>query len=131
MYLGLDQMILRESHRPGDKQGLGFFGRYGFRHRDTGMISNYWQTGLSYTGLVPTRDRDVAGFSVSQSILSSLYREHVDELADKETIYELYYKVYITPWFVVTPDLQVISNPSGRSDARDAIVGGVRIRVIF
>jgi porin len=55
----------------------------------------------------------------------------VDPLADRETVYELYYSIMVTPWLTITPDVQVITNPGGRNDARDALVGGLRIKLVF
>ncbi|GAF99875.1 unnamed protein product, partial [marine sediment metagenome] len=34
-------------------------------------------------------------------------------------------------WCVITPDVQVITNPGGSKDARDALVGGVRVKISF
>lgn len=130
-YLGFDQMLWKENDNPEDIQGLGMFARYGYAHRDVNLGSNYWSAGLSYTGLIPERDRDMSGFAVSQTTLSELYREHVNSDADRETVYEWYYKYFLTDWLILTPDVQVITNPGGEKGDRDAIVGGVRLRVIF
>jgi carbohydrate-selective porin OprB len=130
-YIGLDQMLWKENNDPDDEQGLGFFARYGHAHRDVNKASDYWGAGLSYTGLIPERDKDMCGFAVSQAILSDLYREYRNVDADRETVYEWYYKCYLTNWLVISPDLQVITNPGGDKGDRDAIVGGVRCRIIF
>ncbi len=130
-YLGFDQMVWKEQSDPKDTQGLGVFARYGLAHGDVNKIDRSWQAGASYAGLVPTRDRDVAAFSVSQAILSDRYHDEVDHFADRETVYEWYYLIEVTPWCLITPDFQVITNPGGGKNDRDAIVGGVRIRIIF
>lgn len=130
-YLGLDQMVWKENSDPADRQGLGLFGRYGSSHGDVNRVNCYWQAGASYKGLLPTRERDVTGFSVAQGRISESYRQNVDVRADAETVYEWYYAWYLTPAIIVSPDLQVIQNPGGRKDAPDAIVGGLRLRIIF
>jgi carbohydrate-selective porin OprB len=131
LYLGVDQMIWKERDEPEDSQGLGVYARYGHAPRDVYRISDYWSAGASWKGLIPTRDRDILAFGVSQAIYSSQYRYELHPLADRETVYECYYKWYVTPWFIVSPDLQVITNPGGDRDDRDALIGGVRIRVLF
>lgn len=131
LYIGLDQMVWKENDAPKDTQGLGFFTRYGHAHNDANRVSDYWSAGLSYQGLIPTRDKDIFGFGVSQAIYSAAYRRYVREEADRETVYEWFYNFYLTPWCVITPDLQVVTNPGGDKDDRDAIVGGLRIRIIF
>ena len=55
----------------------------------------------------------------------------MNSLADRETVYELYYAIKVTPCCVITPDLQVITNPGGNKDARDALVGGLRFKIVF
>ena len=131
-YFNFDQMVWKENPTDvKDKQGLGVFARYGFAHPDVNKINHFWSAGAAYHGLVPSRDKDVLGFGVAQSILSKTYRHNVDSRADRETVYELYYAIHVTPWCVITPDVQVITNPGGSKDARDALVGGVRVKIAF
>jgi porin len=130
-YIGADQMIWKENDDPDDEQGLGLFARYGWADEDVERISGYWQAGASYRGLIPTRNDDVCGFSVSQTMLSKVYRQWVNANADRETVYEWFYLVRLTSWLLLTPDLQVITQPGGDTNDRNAVVGGVRCRVIF
>lgn len=131
LYVGLDQMVFREQSDPRDSQGLGLFSRLGMAHGDINRTSLYWSAGMSYQGLLPTRDRDVIGFAVAQAALSSQYHDHVNAKADRETVYEWYYSYYLSPWCIISPDFQVVTNPGGDTDDHDAIVGGIRIRLIF
>ncbi len=130
-YIGFDQMVWKENDDPKDTQGWGVFARYGYANADRNKIADAWEVGTSVKGLIPTRDADVAGFAVSQGMLSEQYRDEIDPLADRETVYELYYAYQLMPWLIISPDLQFITNPGGDTDDRDAIVGGVRVRVIF
>ncbi len=130
-YLGADQLIWKENDGPKDTQGLGWYGRYGCAHGDINKVSDYWATGLSYTGLLPKRDKDVFAFGVAQAIYSKQYRREKNHDADRETVYEWFYKYYVTPWLIVSPDFQVVVNPGGTKAGRDALVGGVRIQIIF
>ncbi|MEE9271193.1 MAG: carbohydrate porin [Candidatus Krumholzibacteria bacterium] len=130
-YVGFDQLVWKENDDPKDTQGLGIYARYGHAHGDVNRVSDYWSAGMSWQGLFPTRDQDVLGLGVSQAILSSRFRREVHEQADRETVYELYCAIHLSPWLIISPDLQVITNPGGDKDDRDAIVGGIRVRVIF
>lgn len=130
-YVTLDQLIYKENDDPTDKQGLGMFLRYGYAHGDVNQLEHFWSAGTQYRGLIPERDNDLLGFGVAQSILSKQYRAEIDSRANRETVYELYYALQVTPWCVITPDIQVITDPGGWSDARDALVGGVRIKIAF
>lgn len=128
-YMSLDQMLLRES--PADMQGLGWFFRYGYRHGDVNRIEHFWSTGAQYEGLIPKRNKDVLGFGMYSVIASEDYREFVNDDFRRETGYELYYKIQVTPWLTFTPDLQYIYQPGGLTSATDAFVIGFRARVIF
>ncbi|MCP4590022.1 MAG: carbohydrate porin [bacterium] len=130
-HFNFDQVVWKESDDPKDKQGLGVFGRYAWAHRDVNQIEHFWSLGAVYQGLIPARDADVLGFGMAQSILSSQYRNNVNNDADRETVYELYYAIKVAPWCVVTPDLQLVTNPGGNKDGRDALVGGVRVKIAF
>ncbi|MBN1490146.1 MAG: carbohydrate porin, partial [Phycisphaerae bacterium] len=130
-YLSFDQMVWKENNDPKDKQGLGLFFNYGFAHGDVNRVEHFWSLGGQYQGLIPTRDKDVLGLGVAQSMLSNQYRHEINSRADRETVYELYYAIQITPWCAITPDVQVITNPGGTKDARDALVGGVRVKIDF
>lgn len=130
-YFNFDQMIYKENNDPKDKQGLGIFARYGFAHGDVNMIRHAWNLGATYRGLIETRDKDLLGFGVAQNIISTQYRHEINSRADRETVYELFYSIEVTPWLTVTPDVQVITNPGGTKDDRDAIVGGIRAMIEF
>ena len=129
MYLSFDQLMWKENSDPKDKQGFGAFFRYGMAHQDINRIAQFWSVGAQYQGLIPTRDKDVLAFGVGDSLLSHTLRHKVNPLADRETVYELYYAIQITPWLIVYPDLQLIVNPGGNQDAHDALVGGVKVKL--
>jgi porin len=128
-YVSFDQLVFRENSA--DRQGLGLFGRYGFRHGDINLVSNFWSVGLSYTGLVPRRPADVLGVAVGQSIPSRTYNARVNRWADAETAAELYYSIAVTGWLTITPDIQYLSSPGFGPFVDDAIVLGLRARMSF
>ncbi len=130
-YVNFDQMVWKENDDAKDKQGLGVFARYGYAKGDVNAINHFWSVGASYLGPIPSRDKDVLAFGVAQSIMSQDLRDEINPLADRETVYELYYAFEVAPWCVITPDLQVITNPGGNKNARDAFIGGVRVKIVF
>ncbi len=130
-YFGFDQMVWKENSEPGDDQGLGVFGRFAAAHGDVNRLSHFWAAGAQYAGLIPTRDKDVLAFGVGQGILSETYRQELNPDADRETVYELYYKIQVFPWMVITPDVQLVTNPGAMRDGRDTLIAGIRMRVNF
>lgn len=130
-WLAFDQLVWKENDDPQDQQGLGAFLRYSFAHPEANRVNHFWSVGAQYQGLFPKRDKDVLAFGVAQSIMSKTLRRELNNLADRETIYEVYYSYLLTPWCAICPDFQFITNPGGNNDARDAVVGGIRVKVSF
>jgi porin len=131
LFLGFDQFVWKENDNPKDKQGFAVFGKYGYAHGDINFIEHYWAVGCQYQGLIPDRDADVLGFGVAQSVISSDYRREIDGTFDRETAYELYYRMKLTQWLSLISDLQFVNQPGGNQDSRDAFVAGLRLRVNF
>ncbi len=128
-YVNFDQMVYRES--PDDLQGLGAFLRWGTRDGDVNRVSYFWSTGLEYTGLLPRRQRDVCGFGVYSLRSSNRYRTEINGDFLRETGYELFYRIQVTEWLQITPDLQYIARPGALDTTDDAFVMGLRARFTF
>ena len=60
-YIGIDQMVWKETDDEGDKQGVSVFARYGYAHGDVNRFDHFWSFGGQYTGLIPGRDKDTLG----------------------------------------------------------------------
>jgi porin len=116
-------------------QGLGWFGRIAFTPADRNFINFYFDTGVSYKGLVPTRDNDTVGVGIGYAQLSNGGRNSLaDEGASPigaEIVIELTYQAEITPWLVIQPDLQCLLNPGGTTDLGSAWVIGGRASLTF
>jgi porin len=127
VYASVDQMVYREG--PDDEQGLGVFGRFGYRDPETFTTSRFWSCGLVYRGLLPGREQDELGFGYALLRSSHLYRDRVNDRWENESIYELYYAVQVSPWLTITPDFQYIDNPGAGGETGHAIVAGIRARL--
>jgi len=116
-------------------QGLGFFGRVAFTPADRNFVNFYFDTGLTYKGLIPTRDNDTTGIAFGYAQLSngarnSLQEEGVSPIG-ADMVMEFTYQAEITPWLIVQPDLQYIINPGGATDLKNAFVIGGRAAITF
>jgi len=148
-YAVLDQMLYRE---PGgetavaDKdgksvaaeksdEGLGWFGRVGFGPQDRNFIGFYFDTGLTYKGLIPSRGEDTLGIAFAYGQLTDGARASLrgegSSPVGAEMVLEATYQCQITPWFAVQPDLQFIINPGATSDLTNALVIGARASIAF
>ncbi len=116
-------------------QGLGWFSRVAFTKTDRNFINFYFDTGLTYKGLIPTRDEDSLGLAFAYAQLSNGARSAVAEEGavpmGAEMVLELTYQAQLTPWLSVQPDLQYIINPGGTSSTENALVIGGRAAIAF
>ncbi len=125
-YLTFDQTLIRENpDQADDAQGLGMFIICDHAQESIIDIDNHIAAGLAYTGLLPNRDNDVVGAGVTCAHLS----DHAGFEHDAETTVEAFYKLQITPWFAVQPDLQYVIDPATAN--HDALVGTLRLAITF
>ncbi|MDB5322098.1 MAG: Carbohydrate-selective porin [Phycisphaerales bacterium] len=129
-YLVLDQAIWRKN--PADKddgRGIDVFLQYGYADASVSPVQHHVGVGLTWTGIVPNRDDDVLGLGASWVRFSDRRGANFD--TDSELAVELFYKLKLTPWLSVKPDLQYVHNPGGVAARNDALVASVRLVVDF
>jgi porin len=129
IYLVADQMLYREHSGTNDPQGLGIFLRYGWADPHVSPIEHHIAGGLSWMGLFPKRDADVLGIGTSCAILSRDRGAGFDDRA--EAAIETFYKIQITPYFSVQPDVQYVINPGGIASRDNAVFAMLRMSVDF
>jgi porin len=127
-YLTVDQMLWREhADSQDDPQGIGAFFQYGWADEDVSEVTQHLGAGFSWTGMIPGRDEDIAGLGASWARLS----DHAEFVENHETAIEWFYKIQVTPWMSLKPDVQYIVNPSSGGEGDDVLVGTVRVDVTF
>ncbi len=103
--------------RDAGNKGLTLFGGVSYANQTTNFMPFYTFGGLIYTGLIPRRDDDTTGFSVSCGRVSSelAKTQRLQGVAPQtsETIMELNYAVHVTKWFTFQPNVQYVVRPSG------------------
>ena len=121
-------MIWKESDDPKDKQGVTVAARYGKARGEVNRIEHFWAVAAQYEGLIPEREKDVLGLGFAQGILADEYKR-VRPAADRESVVEMYYAIHVTPWLVISPDLQFIVNTGGDDNDPDTFVAGLRFKM--
>lgn len=127
VYVAIDQLVFKENEAGDDAQGLGLFFQYGWCPDDYNEINETYGGGLAYTGLVPTRDADMFGAGLVLANFSGVVQDL--EKRHSETATEVFYRIQLTPWWSLQPDLQYIFSPNG--DGQDAFVVGIRTQISF
>ena len=117
----------------GEAGSLDAFARVGYAEEDRSVVSLGIDAGVNFTGLIPGRPDDVLGFGV---VYARISRSFADSQPDPrrwghETVFELTYKIAITPWWSLQPDVQYVLHPGGSTSTRDAVVIGGRVDLLF
>jgi porin len=127
-------MVWQEA--PGSDQGLTLWSAFVLSpQQNIAKLPFQANAGIIYKGLVPTRDNDY-------SIFGFVYGEFSNEIvtttkdnrslhSDYEIVLELAYRVNLTKFAYVQPDLQWVINPGGTHTVPNALVLGAQMSVTF
>ncbi len=128
LYATLDQQLWREDPSdPEGVQGLTLALLCGLADPDVSEVDRNAAVGLQRTGLFEGRDDDVVGIGLAWAG----FAHDAGFGEDEELALELVWKVQVTPWLVVRPDLQYVVHPGGDPALDDAFVGMLRFDVTF
>ena len=141
LYMTFEQRLTAPDGPEGD-QGWYVMAQYGHADAQVSEIEDHAAIGVAGRGIFACRPRDSFGLYLSYADLShdaiDLEFEPEEEgglpphLFDSdEFAVDLYYRFQVTPAIYVQPELQYIANPSGDGEIDDALVGGIRLGVVF
>ena len=133
-----DQMLWREpSGEAGKlkKEGLSSFNVVSWA--DTDNQSNkfpfYFHSGLVYTGLLPSRDKDAIGIAYAYGLYNTetsaswtTYKNYT-----YTSVVEAFYQYKINGWSHFQPFVQIIDNPKGNSRISNATIIGFQVGMTF
>jgi len=128
------QQIWQES--PGSVQGITIFSTFTLSPQQ--RIAQYPFTlgnGLSWVGLIPGRDRDIAllgsFFGTISPKFATAQAETGQGYPTQEWALEASYRIQFTPWLYIQPDMQWIIRPGGTGDIPNALILGGEIGITF
>ncbi len=126
-YLQGDMMLTQEqgSRTP---QGLAGWVQLGLSDEDLTVYHRHLGLGLTWCGLIPTRDGDTIG--ISHSWLQTSRADGAPSDAD-ERVLEVFYGFKAAGWLTLQPDFQWFVNPGGQEARPDLYVGSLRGVAIF
>ncbi len=138
VYYNFDHFLYETDKAAG--HGVGLFGRFGASDGDPNLMQYFYSAGVGGKGLIPTRTLDQ--FGVGYYYLDIQSPTFTRPLAGTRSFlrdewgFEAYYNVAVTPWMLLTPDIQVIGPAQKRQLAnRDSVdtgtVLGIRGQLIF
>ena len=109
VYYNFDQYLY--DPKRGSGEGVGVFGRLCVSDGDPNFMHYFYSLGIGGKGIIPGRGRDRFGLGfyyidVSNPELQGLFQN--TKLLRDEYGFEAFYNVAITPWLMLTPDIQVV-----------------------
>ena len=119
----------RDLWRAEDGRGLGVFAQLGFADEDMNQTGTYAGAGVNWTGPLPSRPEDVAGFAVAHARNGDDFRQANPGLERAETTLEWTYLIPATPWLSVQPDVQYVVDPGMDPTLDNAVIVGFRVQV--
>ena len=131
LYLSCDQMLYKENDDFDDSQGLGGFFRYGWADSKYSSVTNFFSCGFQYQGIFDGRDNDIMAVGYSKGFFSD--NDSTNFPQDYESALEAYYNFQISPWFIVSPSIQYVTNPTDGAGTKtsDALLTALRLAVTF
>jgi porin len=110
MYAMFDQ-TLWESSASNSNRSLGIFAQYSLADPHVALMDQHISTGFQWTGPLPfaSRSSDILGLGPTWVQFSN----QSPTIEKYELAIETFYKLQITPWLDIQPDLQYIINPGG------------------
>ena len=149
IHYNFDQYIYEP--KKGSGEGIGMFGRFGASDGNPNFMHFFYSLGIGGKGVIPNRERDRYGFGfyyidVNNPELQGLFRGA--KLLRDEYGFEVFYNIAITPWLMLTPDVQVVRGAqkeqitirrgvleipfiADRKSIGTATVFGLRLQMVF
>ena len=131
-YWNMDQYLYVDPCDP--TRGWGVFARYGAADLDSSPLAHFASVGLGGVGPLDSRPTDSWGVGYYYAWSSDSFVTNLIQLEDGQG-FEAYYRAMLTPYFDVTPDVQVLDG--GRTEFGQAeedaaaLVLGVRANLRF
>jgi len=117
-------------------QGLYAFNLVSWAPKYNNLFPFYFQSGLVYEGLIPTRDADKTMFSIAYGSYSFYNIENLQDNGvvnqpNYTLIMEGDYRIQLNGWAYVMPFIQYIVKPNGTGNVANATVLGVAFGSTF
>jgi porin len=124
---GMFQQMVYRDGGAGSQKGLTIWGETALAPKSiVSTIPYSVGGGVSYQGLIPRRDDDIA----SAAVIYGTFSRYIPRTTG-ETVIEMNYQITLNGWLSITPDLQYVIRPSGTSAIKNAVVLGTQVAIVF
>jgi porin len=112
-------------------RNLTAFARYTFADPNTTAIDRSWNLGFKWRGPLASRPQDAIALGWTRGRLADKYRQQLSDPARAEEALELSWRVEVSPWLAIQPDVQRIFHPGGNAAASAVTIVGARFELVF
>ena len=124
-YGGIEQKII---DRFEDKTGgVNLFGQFGYARREINDVPYYFGLGAVLNGVNEKRKKDSIGIAFGWHQFNKDLHRLENRTAEK--VIELFYKIKLTEFLYIQPDIQYIIKPGGNE--KNAFAIGLRTCIVF
>jgi porin len=142
VYYNFDQYLYEPVK--GSGKGFGIFGRFAATDGNPNFMQYFYSLGLGGKGVAASRPHDSFGFGgyyidIKSPSLSGPFGDLSKDFLRDEYGFEAYYSLAVTPWALVTPNIQVVRGAqkskdpllSNINEIATATILGIRLQVVF
>jgi porin len=140
VYYNFDQFLYEIDKEAG--RGVGLFGRFGASEGTPNPAQYVFSFGVGGKGMFASRELDRFGIGYYYIIVNNPTFQRpltTNKLLEDEWGFEIFYNVALTPWMLLTPDIQVIGPAQktritglvARKSVDVATILGVRLQLVF
>jgi porin len=137
VYYNFDQFLYETDKAAG--RGVGLFGRFGASKGNPIPVQYFYSAGIGGKGLIPSRELDQFGIGYYYSSVNNPTLQlpfSTKSFLRDEWGFEAYYNAAVTPWLLLTPDVQVIGpaqkqQRGTRQSVGNDVVVGFRLQVVL
>ncbi len=119
-------------HTAGSVQVSGWL-RAGVAAQRFNAFDAYVGAGIAAAGLVPRRPDDQLGVAIASAQAADPWRAQQSLAGSattaRETTLELTWRMPLSDWFTLQPDVQYVIHPGASADLRDALTFGLRFEI--
>jgi porin len=124
---GLFQQMVYRDGEAGSRKGLTIWGETSIAPKSSVNKMPYFVgAGLSYLGLIPGRDNDIA----SAGMIYGTFSRYIPRTT-AETVIEANYQITLKRWLSILPDIQYVIRPAGSSTIKNALGLGTQLAISF
>lgn len=125
IYAGFEQKIVNWFED--NSGGLSMFGQFGYARNSINDVPYYGGGGFVFKGITKKRKNDSIGLAFGWHQFDR--QLHRLEHKTSEKVIELFYKIKLTEFLYIQPDIQYIIKPNGTD--KNALVFGIRSCITF